>query len=69
MILTQILYPLDGDTSQTIVRNRKDLWKDTKIKRNDLKELDVSECEYILAVRSSLNCPAIFIKRSPNELR
>ena len=24
---TQILYPLDDDTSQTVIRNRKDLWK------------------------------------------
>ena len=31
--------------------------------------MDVSEGEYILAVRSSLNCPTIFLKRSPNELR
>ena len=34
-----------------------------------LKEMDVSECEYSLAVRSFLNCPTIFLKRSPNELR
>ena len=77
---TQILYPLD-DTSQTVIRNRKSLWKDIKNKLNDLKEgkditfdqllkeMDVSECEYIHAVRSSLNCPTIFLKRSPNELR
>jgi hypothetical protein len=57
------------------------LWKDIKNKLNDLKEgkdvtfdqllgeLCVSEHEYILAIRSSLSCPTIFLKRSPNELR
>jgi hypothetical protein len=57
------------------------LWKDIKNKLNDLKEgkditfdqlleeLGVSEHEYILAIRSSLSCPTIFLKRSPNELR
>jgi hypothetical protein len=57
------------------------LWKDIKIKLNYLKEgkditfdqlleeLSVSEHEYILAIRSSLSCPTIFLKRSPNELR
>ncbi|CAB4032890.1 ATP-dependent DNA helicase PIF1 [Paramuricea clavata] len=34
-----------------------------------LEELDISEHEYILVIRSSLNCPTIFLKRSPNELR
>ena len=34
-----------------------------------LQELDVSERQYILAIRSSLNSPTIFLKRSPNELR
>ena len=60
---TQILYPLDDDTSQTLIRNRKVLWKDIKNKLNDLKEgkditfdqlleeLSVSEHEYILAIR------------------
>jgi hypothetical protein len=78
---TQILYPLDEDISQTVIRNRKDLWKDIKNKLNDLKEskditfdemleeFSVSEHEYILAIRSSLSCPTIFLKRSPNELR
>jgi hypothetical protein len=78
---THILYPLDDDTSQTRIRNRKVLWKDIKNKLNDLKEgkditfdqlleeLGVSEHEYILAIRSSLSCPTIFLKRSPNELR
>lgn len=78
---TQILYPLDDDTSQTVIRNRKDLWKNIKTKLNDLKEgknitfdqileeLGVTEHEYILAIRSSLSCPTIFLRRSANELR
>ena len=63
---TQILYPLDDDTSDTVIRNRKQLWKDIKNKLNDLKEgkditfdqlledLNVSEHEYVFAIRSSL---------------
>ena len=79
---TQILYPLiDDDTSETVVKNKKGLWNDIKNKLNDLKEgkditfdqlleeLDVSQHEYILAIQSSLNCPTIFLKRNPNELR
>ena len=78
---TQILYPLDDDTSQTVIKNVKSLWKDIKVKLNDLKdckdvtfdqlldELGISEHKYILAIRSSLNCPTIFLKRRPNELR
>ena len=78
---TQILYPLDDDTSQTVIRNRKDLWKNIKTKLNDLKEgkditfdqileeLGATEHKYILAIRSSLSCPTIFLRRSANELR
>ena len=78
---TQILYPPDNDTSQTVLRNKKDLWKDIRSKLNDQKEgtdipfdqlqeeLGVSEHQYILAIQSSLNCPTIFLKRNPNELR
>ena len=58
---TQMLYPLDDDTSQTVIRS-KDMWKDIKNKLNDLKEgkditfhqlleeLGVSEHEYIFAI-------------------
>ena len=78
---TQILHPLDDNASETVIRARKELWKNIKNKLNDLKEgedvtyeqllkeLDVSEYQYILSIRSSLNCPTIFLKRSPNELR
>ncbi|CAB4003269.1 Hypothetical predicted protein [Paramuricea clavata] len=81
MRCTQILHPLDDDTPDTVIRNRKQLWKDIKNKLNDLKEgkditfdqlleeLDISEHTYTLVIRSSLNCPTIFLKRNPNELR
>ena len=66
---TQILYPLDEDMPQTAVKTSKELWKNINNKLNDLKEgkditfdqllkeFDVSECQYIFAIRSSLNCP------------
>ena len=81
MRYTEILYPLDDDTSPAVVKSSKELWKSMKNKLNDLKEgkditfdqllteLDVSEPQYILTIRSSLNTPTIFLKRSPNELR
>ena len=81
MRCTQIFYPLDNDTSPALAKSSKELWKSMKNKLNDLKEgkditfdellqeLDVSERQYILAIRSSLNSPTIFLKRSPNELR
>ena len=55
------------------------MWKNIKTKLNDLKEgknitldqlledLGVTEHEYILAIRSSLSCPTIYLRRSPNE--
>ena len=81
MRYTQILHPLDDDTPQTVVKTSKDLWKSIRDELNDLKEgkditfdelleeLDVSERQYSLAIRSSLNCPTLFLKRSPNELK
>ena len=81
MRCTQILYPLDNDTSQAVAKSSKELWNSLKNKLNDFKEgkditfdellleLDVSERQYILAIQSSLKSPTIFLKRSPNELR
>ena len=81
MRTTQILYPLDDSFSGAIVRKLKESFKNIKKILNDLKEgedisfhqlfinLGVSEEDYILAIRSSLNCPTIFLKRKPNELR
>ena len=81
MRCTQILYPLDEDISSTVTKASKELWKEIKNKLNYFKEgkditfsellqeLDVSERQYILAIRSSLSTPTIFLKRSLNELR
>ena len=78
---TKILYPLEENTCPILVKSSKELWKKIKNTLNDLKEgkdisfddflkeLDVSKRQYILAIRSSLNCPTIFLKRSPNELQ
>ena len=78
---TKILYPLEENTSPILVKSSKELWKKIENTLNDLKEgkdisfdellkeFDVSERQYILAIRSSLNCPTIFLKRSSNELR
>ena len=78
---TKILYRLEENTSPILVRSSKELWKKIKNTLNDLKEgkgisfdellkeFYVSERQYILAIQSSLNCPTIFLKRSPNELR
>ena len=77
---TQILHPLENG-SEGEIKMLKDLWKQIKKELNDLKEgLDitfdqllenfgVSEEKYILAIRSSLNSPTVFLKRMPNELR
>ncbi len=35
---TQVLYPLDDDISETVIKSKKELWKDIKNKLNDLKE-------------------------------
>ena len=63
---TQIRYPFDDRTSETVIRNKKELWKDIKNKLDDLKEgkditfdqllkeLDVSEHDYVLAIRSTV---------------
>ena len=76
----QILHPLES-VSEGNVKILKDLWKNIKKELNDVKEgvditfeqllenLGVSEERYILAIRLSLNCLTVFLKRMPNELR
>ena len=78
---TKILYPLGSDISEGEIRKYKDTWKTISKHLNDMKEgeeitfdqllinLNITENNYYLAVRSSLNSPAIFLKRNPNELR
>ena len=81
MTSTKILYPLNDTMSQSRVKQLKALWKIIKQQLDDMKEgdnvshgelldiLNVSEDESIFAIRSSLSCPTVFLKRKPNELR
>nr|XP_058946351.1 uncharacterized protein LOC131774356 [Pocillopora verrucosa] len=81
MRATEILYPLEADMPQNKIKQHKDTWKIINKQLNDMKEgepitfeqllvkLKVTENEYRLAVRSSLNSPTVFLKRKPNELR
>ena len=78
---TRILYPIGSDIRTTEIDKHKDTWKSIKKYLNDLKEgqdisfeqllLDVkiTEANYLLAIRSSLHAPSVFLKRTPNELR
>ena len=78
----QILLRLDSDTPQNEVKMHKDRWKSIKKHLSDIKDdqdtnisfgqllldLNVIEESYLLAVRSSLKAPTVFLKRNPNEL-
>ena len=76
---TKILYPLDDDTDE--LEHHKETWKIVQKYLNDMKEgeditfdqllvnLKVTEQNYLLAIRSSLKAPTIFLKRKPSELR
>ena len=79
---TNILYPLDTvDMDDNELNQHKDTWKFIKKRLNDMKEgdditfdqllvsLELTEQNYLLAVRSSLKAPTIFLRRKPNELR
>lgn len=78
---TSILYPIGSDVSESDIRKHKENWKNISKHLNDMKEgdditfeqmlinLDITEQNYYLAIRSNLNSPTIFLKRNPNELR
>ena len=77
---TQILYPLEGelDKSEVELHNEKSnlIQKQLNNMKGDnisfdqlLANLKVAENNYILAIRSNLVSPTIFLKRRPNELR
>jgi len=78
---TNILYPLDSDMPEDELKIHKDNWKMIKKHLDDMKEgeeisfdqllhdLQVTEENYLLAVRSSLHAATVFLKRNPNELR
>jgi hypothetical protein len=76
---TNILYPLDVDMDDN--EQHEDTYKFIKKHLNDMKEgeditfdqllvkLKLTEQNYLLAIRSTLKAPTIFLKRKPNELR
>ena len=73
---TKILSPLGSDISEGEIRKYKTTWKTISKHLNDMKEgeeitfdqllinLNIAENNYYLAVQSSLNSPAIFLKRN-----
>ena len=77
---TMILYPLDEETSDSEIRMHKSNWKLIKTyldeNRDDeyitfdelLSKLNITEENYLLAIRSSLNTPTIFLKQNYNEV-
>ena len=82
MEATAILYPIDLDEkAHNQLKQLKETCKNIKKKLNDMKEgeditfdqlllnVNVSHETYLLAIRSSLNSPTIFLKRQPNKLR
>ena len=72
---TSILYPLGNDMSETEIRKHKEIWKDISKHLNDMKEgeeitfdqllinLNVTEQNYYLAIRSGLNSPTLFFEK------
>ena len=81
MRATEILYPFEKDTSPCKIKQLKETCKTIKKQLNDLKEgecltfeelllkIKVTENDYCLAVRSSLNASTVFLKTEPNKLR
>ena len=69
---TEILYPLDTDVAKTETKKHEDTWKSIKLYLDDIKEgedisfdelllkLKVTEENYLLAICSSINTPAVF---------
>ena len=78
---TEILYPFDEDDDTDELEHHKETWKIVQKYLNDMKEgeditfdqllvnLKLTEQDYLLAIRSSLKAPTVFLKRKPNELR
>ena len=78
---TMILYPLDEETSDSEIRMHRSNWKLIKTcldeNKDDeditfdelLSKMNITEENYLLAIRSSLNTPTIFLKRNYNEVR
>ena len=81
MKTTQIFYPLMDSDQISDINQYKAIWKRINEQLNAMKEgenisfeelldkLEVTEDQYILAIRYSLNRPTIFLKRNSNKLR
>ena len=73
---TTILYPLDDDIQQSQIKTHKDRWKSIKMHLDEMKEgedisfdelllaFKVTEENYLLTVRSSLNVARVFWKEA-----
>ena len=79
---TKIVYRLDTDNmNNDELKQCKDAWQFIKKHLNDMKDgeditfdqllinLKLTEQNYLVAIRSSLKMPTIFLKRKPNKLR
>ena len=78
---TQILYPLSAVHEIGQMNQYRATWKEINEQLNAMKEgqditfeyllerLEVTEEDYILAIRSSLSRPTMFLKRNADELR
>lgn len=82
MYRTVILYPLEApDFSKQDIAKHKELWKyisqELDIMSEDenatiqtlLEKFDLDCDQYIIAIRTSINTPTVFLKRSPQEVR
>ena len=77
---TMILYPFDEKTPNSDIKTYKESWKSIKSYLDDLQncedmtfedlllKVNITEENYLLAIRSSLNAVTIFLKRNPNEI-
>ena len=77
---TMILYPFDEKKPNRDIKTYKESWKSIKSYLDDLQncedmtfedlllKVNITEENYLLAIRSSLNAATIFLKRNPNEI-
>ena len=77
---TMILYPFNEKTPNSDINTYKESWKSIKSYLDNLQncedmrfedlllKLNITEENYLLAIRSSLNSATIFLKRNPNEI-
>ena len=77
---TMILYPFDEKKPNSDIKTYKESWKSIKSYLDDLQncedmtfedlllKLNITEENYLLAIRSSMNAATIFLKRNPNEI-